>query len=72
MYNRFRIFHNFIEFVFITDMVLNFFSAFVHKESYEVIIDYKSIAINYLNGWFAIDFVSIFPFQLILNDPSQA
>jgi hypothetical protein len=53
-------------------MVLNFFSAFVHKESYEVIIDYKSIAINYLNGWFAIDFVSIFPFQLILNDPSQA
>ncbi len=27
---------------------------------------------NYFYGWFFIDLISIFPFQIILTDPSQA
>ena len=32
----------------------------------------NTIANNYIKGWFIIDLVSIFPFQLFLKDPSQA
>jgi hypothetical protein len=55
-------FNLFIEVVFQLDFFLTFFQAFKHPENYEIITDYKLIAINYLWGWFCIDFISIFPF----------
>jgi hypothetical protein len=37
-----------IEFVFVADFFLTFFQAFKHPETYELIDDYKLIAMNYL------------------------
>lgn len=34
-------------------------------------MEYKSIAVNYLKTWFIIDFVSIFPFQLLSSGSSS-
>jgi len=72
IYKQLEYFHLLVEFIFISDFILTFFQAFQHKETYEIITDYKKIAINYVNGWFIIDLVCIFPFQFILVDPSQA
>jgi len=36
-----------------------------------VITDLKLIALNYLKGWFFIDAVSIFPFQIFFDDPEN-
>jgi hypothetical protein len=57
-----------IEFVFQLDFFLTFFQSFKHPETYEVIDDYKLIAINYFWGWFWIDLISIFPFALFLGN----
>lgn len=65
------VFNLIIEFVFQLDFVLTFFQAFKHPETYEVIDDYKLIAINYFWGWFTIDLISVFPFTLFLNSGAQ-
>jgi hypothetical protein len=57
-----EVFNLMIEIVFQLDFFLTFFQAFKHPENYEIIDDYKMIAINYLWGWFFIDLVSVFPF----------
>ena len=44
---------------------LNFFHSYIEKETGEIITDSKKIAMNYLKGWFFIDFISSFPFELI-------
>ena len=46
-------------------IVLNFFHSYLDKSTGEEVTDSKKIAINYLKGWFAIDFISSFPFELI-------
>ena len=56
-----------IEFVFVLDFFLTFFQAYKHPETYEIIKDYKMIAINYFWGWFWIDLISIFPFQIFVT-----
>ena len=60
----------FIDFVFFFDLIVTFFSAY---EDYELKIqdDLKDIALNYLKGWFIIDFVSILPLDLILSSISN-
>ena len=52
IYKQLEYFHLLVEFIFISDFILTFFQAFQHKETYEIITDYKKIAINYVNGWF--------------------
>ena len=49
------------------DLVLNFFSAYYDSEE-NLVKSRKKIIIKYLKGWFAIDFISIFPFFLIINN----
>jgi hypothetical protein len=71
-FKKFNIFNKVSEGIFYTDFILSFFQAFRHKETFEVVADLKLIANNYIKGWFIIDLVSIFPFQLFLKDPSQA
>ena len=50
------------EVVFITDLVVNFFQSYVDPKTYDVVRDHYTIAVNYLNGWFLVDFISVFPF----------
>ena len=59
-----------VEYLFILDFILNFFQCYKDEESMSVIKDRKMIALKYLQGWFLIDFVSIFPFNLILTNPN--
>ena len=49
------------------DLVLNFFSAYYDSEE-NLVKSRKKIIIKYLKGWFIIDFISIFPFYLIINN----
>lgn len=60
-YNRFLYT---IDVLFLCDIIATFFSAF---EDFDLKIndDLKDIAANYLKGWFMIDFISIFPIDLI-------
>ena len=46
-------------------IVLNFFHSYLDKKTGEVVTNTKKIAINYLKGWFFIDFISSFPFEFI-------
>lgn len=47
------------------DIVVTFFTPVFHK--YEIAYDHKVIAKSYLLGWFLPDFISIFPFNQILQ-----
>ena len=46
---------------FAFDIVLTFFSA-TQDDDYYIIDDLKTIACNYIQGWFLIDLVAIVPF----------
>ena len=55
----------FIDFVFITDIGINFRSAYL-TETGELVLNTRTIATKYLSGWFMIDFSSSIPIDLIL------
>ena len=61
-----------VEYLFILDFVMNFFQCYKETDTQDVITDHKKIAVKYIKGWFVIDAISIFPFDLILTDPSQS
>ena len=46
-------------------IILNFFHSYIDKSTGETIIENKKIVINYVKGWFSIDFISSFPFEFI-------
>ena len=46
-------------------IILNFFHSYLDKSTGEIITHTKTIAKHYLKGWFTIDFISSFPFELI-------
>ncbi|CAK4721454.1 hypothetical protein LEN26_007381 [Aphanomyces euteiches] len=50
---------------FLMDMIFNFMTPFVDKENNQLVEDVRQIALNYLQGWFILDFVSIVPFDLL-------
>jgi len=58
----FDIFIILLNFIYI---VLNFFQSYMDIKTGEEITSLKLIAIKYLKGWFFIDFISSFPFELI-------
>ena len=51
--------------MFWVDLVMNFFMAY-EKEDLKVEHNRKKIIINYLSGWFLIDFCSVFPFDKVI------
>lgn len=55
-----------IDLFFLMDIFVNFNSA-VYNEYMEIIDDRKQLAKRYLAGWFSIDVMAIFPFDLILK-----
>ena len=57
------------EVLFYFDFILNFNQAFVNNK-YEIIDSRWEITLNYLKGWFSVDFVSIFPFEPVLMSGS--
>lgn len=56
-----------VEAFFYTDLVLSFFHAYVDEETDEIVEDFASIYKTYLGGWFIVDLVAVFPFQVIFK-----
>jgi CRP-like cAMP-binding protein len=53
-----------INILFACDLIISFFSAYYDSDN-KLIVDKRRIALNYLRGWFLIDFISCFPSQLL-------
>ncbi|XP_048267403.1 potassium voltage-gated channel subfamily H member 8 isoform X3 [Bombus terrestris] len=53
-----------VEALFITDIILNFRTTYVSRKG-EVVSNSKSIAVNYLKGWFFVDLVAALPFDFL-------
>lgn len=47
---------------FVLDIYLNFRTAYCDEEG-KLVRDAKRIAFTYLKSWFLVDFISIFPFE---------
>ena len=60
----------FVDFIFITDVVLYFFRAFERKNN-ELVDDRCVIVKNYLCGWFFLDLVSAFPYTLVFQTHTE-
>ena len=50
-----------VDILFGIDIVVNFISA-VEDSNGRLIVDHKTIAKNYMSGWFWLDFLACFPF----------
>ena len=59
-----------IDILFFFDIIINFNSV-IQDTQFNYISDRKEIAKIYLKGWFIIDVVSIFPFDLIISILAQ-
>lgn len=55
-----------IDFMFLLDIFVTFFSAYYNNE-YILIDKWSKIFWNYIFGWFAIDVISIIPFNYLLG-----
>ena len=58
-----------VDFLFMVDILVNFRTTYLYNG--ELIVKPGKIAINYLRGWFLIDFVSAVPFDLIITIAKQ-
>ena len=48
---------------------MNFLHTYKDPETFKPVMEFKLIAWNYMrNGWFVVDFVSVFPFRVIFQD----
>ena len=55
-----------VDVIFWTDLVLSFFTSYPEDKTGKNITDRKLIVKNYISGWFAIDFLSVFPFEPVI------
>ena len=56
-----------VEQIFVLDLLLNFITSYKDVETQIVHMELKAIAKNYIfHGWFFVDFVSVFPFNVFL------
>lgn len=53
--------------IFAIDMIMSFFSAYINSED-KLEKKLNKIALNYLEGWFLIDFISVFPINIIIDN----
>jgi hypothetical protein len=60
--NVFQWIDRFIGYLFLIDIILNFRTAYYNSDG-ELVVDPKSIAKQYLGGWFCLDIASSVPFE---------
>ena len=68
----FEIFDTIIDFMFLIDICINFISSYDNPETHLPEVRLKMIALNYITGFFFIDIIAIFPFQLIDHPDPKA
>ncbi|KDO27239.1 hypothetical protein SPRG_07488 [Saprolegnia parasitica CBS 223.65] len=54
-----------VDLSFLTDMIFNFMTPYVDKETNQLVEDPSMIISHYARGWFLADFVSILPFDFV-------
>lgn len=62
-----------VDFIFLTDIVMNFYTSYINSDGDEI-TDRRKIIVNYLKGYFFIDFCAAFPidnFIVMLVDNSE-
>ena len=60
-----------IEIHFYIDLVISFFCEYIEPETNLPVRDLKMIGKHYLFSWFPIDFISVFPFEILLPEGSS-
>jgi len=55
----------FLEFIFITDILLNFRTTYINPKTGRLVAKPKKIAKNYLKHWFALDLIATMPFDIL-------
>lgn len=55
------------DFMFFIDCILSFFTTYKDEIKHEEVTNLYKIAVNYIKGWFAIDILSIIPFDLMMG-----
>ena len=65
----FQIVERTIDGLFITHILVNFRTA-LHNES-SLVTDARVIAMTYIRGWFVVDVLASFPFDLLLSTDSS-
>lgn len=60
-----------INFLFVVDLVLMFFSAY-YDDNGVIVYSYKTIAMSYLKGFLLIDLVTCFPFNLVITSSGSS
>eukprot|EP00435_Cladocopium_sp_Y103_P023182 s1638_g5.t1 len=55
-----------VDFVFLTDMILQFFTTYSRDTSDGIVweVDLRQIALHYLQTWFLLDFITVIPFDV--------
>lgn len=53
------------DFNFLIDVIVIFFTTLPETDELEEIVDRKAIALAYIKGWFLVDVMAIFPFDLV-------
>lgn len=56
-----------IDILFAIDIFVNFFIAIYQEDDMILVDDHKSIAKNYLGGWFFIDIATVFPLDVLVE-----
>lgn len=56
-----------VECMFVIDLILTFFQEYWDLENFRLVRNHWKIAKRYFRGWFIVDFLSVFPFQSIID-----
>ena len=62
-----KVFDWIVEAAFYMDLFLNFVTEYIDPISLEPCRNLKEICLNYITGWFVIDFLSVFPFAQLMD-----
>lgn len=56
-----------VEVFFYFDFIFNWFQSYTDIEQHKNVFEFKKIAQRYVRGWFLVDFIAVFPFDVILQ-----
>ena len=62
-----KVFDWIVEAAFYMDLFLNFITEYIDPISRKPVRNLKEIFLNYITGWFVIDFLSVFPFAQLMD-----
>lgn len=62
-----KVFDWIVEAAFYMDLFLNFITEYIDPISRKPVRNLKEIFVNYITGWFVIDFLSVFPFAQLMD-----